>query len=156
MTVNIYEHSVSLSKDRAGEVWCAVLSSWRLSTDCLFPSQCLQNLVATKCRASLVAQMVKNPSAMWETWGSIPELGRSPGGGHGTPLQYSCLENPMDRGAWQAAVHGVTELDTTEWLSTAQVQGSIWVGYFAPGKWRVWNNKRLWVHHLSDSYKIRK
>ena len=38
---------------------------------------------------------------------SIPGLGRSPGGGHGNPLQYSCLENPMDRGAWQAAVHGV-------------------------------------------------
>ena len=39
--------------------------------------------------------------------GSIPGLGRSPGGRHGNPLQYSCLENPMDRGAWQAAVHGV-------------------------------------------------
>ena len=38
--------------------------------------------------------------------GSIPGLGRSPGGGHGNPLQYSCLENPMDRGAWRAAVHG--------------------------------------------------
>ena len=37
--------------------------------------------------------------------GSIPGLGRSPGGGHGNPLQYSCLENPMDRGAWQATVH---------------------------------------------------
>ena len=93
--------------------------------------------------ASLVAQMVKNPTAMWETWvqslgqedpleegmathsrilawrisggsdgkesvcnagdkgdvGSIPELGRTPGGGNGYPLQYSCLENPMDRGA---------------------------------------------------------
>ena len=57
---------------------------------------------------------------------------------------------PMDRGAWQAAVHGVTELDTTEWLSTAQVQGSIWEGYFAPGKWRIWNNKRLWVHHAKS------
>ena len=34
--------------------------------------------------------------------GSVPGLGRSPGGGHGTPLQYSCLENPMDRGAWRA------------------------------------------------------
>ena len=41
--------------------------------------------------------------------GSIPGLGRSPGGGHGNPLQYSCLENPMDRGAWQAPVHGVTK-----------------------------------------------
>ena len=41
--------------------------------------------------------------------GSIPGLRRSPGGGHGNPLQYSCLENPMDRGAWQAIVHGVTK-----------------------------------------------
>ena len=41
--------------------------------------------------------------------GSIPGLGRSPGGGHGNPLQYSCLENPMDRGAWQATVHGVAK-----------------------------------------------
>ena len=39
---------------------------------------------------------------------SIPGSGRSPGGGHGNPLQYSCLENLVDRGAWQAAVHGVT------------------------------------------------
>ena len=39
--------------------------------------------------------------------GSIPGLGKSPRGGHGTPLQYSCLGNPMDRGAWQATVHEV-------------------------------------------------
>ena len=48
--------------------------------------------------------------------GSIPGLGQSPGEGNGNPLQYSCLENPMDRGAWQTTVHGVAELDTTEWL----------------------------------------
>ena len=45
---------------------------------------------------------------------SMPESGRFPGGGHGNPLQYSCLENPMDRGAWGAAVHGVAELNMTE------------------------------------------
>ena len=44
--------------------------------------------------------------------GSIPELGRSPGEGNGNPLQYSCLENPMDRGAWWATVHRVTKSRT--------------------------------------------
>ena len=48
-----------------------------------------------------------------EDLGLIPGLGRSPRGGHGNPFQYSCLEKPMDRGAWQATVHG----DTTERLS---------------------------------------
>ena len=46
--------------------------------------------------------------------GSIPGSGRSPGGGSGNPLQYSCLENPMDRGALRTIVHKVTESDTTE------------------------------------------
>ena len=44
--------------------------------------------------------------------GSIPGLGRSPGGGHGNPLQYSCLENPTDRAAWQATVNGVAKSRT--------------------------------------------
>ena len=42
-------------------------------------------------------------------WGSIPGSGRSTEGGHGVPLQYSFLENPMDRGAWRATVHGATD-----------------------------------------------
>ena len=44
--------------------------------------------------------------------GSIPGSGRSPGEGNGNPLQYSCLENPMDRGAWRATVHGITKSRT--------------------------------------------
>ena len=57
-----------------------------------------------------VVPVVKNPPASTgdiSDMGSIPGLGRSPGEGNGTPLQYSCLENPMDRGAWWATVHGV-------------------------------------------------
>ena len=61
--------------------------------------------------------MVKDPPANTgdiRDMGLIPGLGRSPGGGHNNPPQYSCLENPMDRGAWRATVHGVTkESDTT-------------------------------------------
>ena len=58
-----------------------------------------------------MAQRVKNLPAVKKT-GSIPRLGRSPGGGHGNPPQYPCLENPMDRGAWRAIVHRVAKSQT--------------------------------------------
>ena len=61
---------------------------------------------------SLVAEMVKASAYNAEDLGSVPGLGRSPGEGNGNSLQYSCLENPMDRGAWQATVHGVTKTET--------------------------------------------
>ena len=53
--------------------------------------------------------VVKNPPANVGDVGSIPGLGRSPREGNGNPLQYTCLENLMDRGAWWAAVHGITK-----------------------------------------------
>ena len=60
----------------------------------------------------LVAQMVKNPPVSAGDSGLIPGSGKSPGGGHGNPLQCSCLGNPVDRGAWWAAVPGVAESRT--------------------------------------------
>ena len=59
--------------------------------------------------------------------GLIPGSGRSPGEGHGNPLQYSCLENPMDRGAWWATVHGVTKSRTR--LSDFTLTHSILIKY---------------------------
>ena len=62
--------------------------------------------------ASLMAQTVKNPSPNTRGPGSIPRSGRSPREGKGNPLQYSCLENSIDRGAWRAKVHGAAKSQT--------------------------------------------
>ena len=75
--------------------WCRVRSSWQIHS----PGQLLWPEVNTHL-ASLVAQRLKCLSAMQDTRGSIPGLGRCPGEGNGSPLQYSCLENPIDGGAW--------------------------------------------------------
>ena len=69
-------------------------------------------LSSMNVETSLVAQTVKASAYNAGDPGSIPGLGRSPGEGNGNPLQYSCLENPMDRGAWQATVHGVAKSQT--------------------------------------------
>ena len=84
--------------------------------------QCLQELaykylggLKVESVASPVAWLVKNsPANSGDTAdaGLIPGLGRSPGGGNGNSLQYSCLENSMDRRAWRATVHGVTKNNT--------------------------------------------
>ena len=73
----------------------------------------MSNDLALECLPR--AAMVKNPptnAGDLRDVGSIPESGRSTGGGHGNSLQYSCLENPMDRGAWWAAIHGVAKSGT--------------------------------------------
>ncbi|CAI9178588.1 unnamed protein product [Rangifer tarandus platyrhynchus] len=81
---------------------------------------------------------------------SIPGLGRSPVEGNDYPFQYSCLENPMNRGAWRATVHRVAELDTTEWFSTHVVTQSCLtlchpIDFSPPGSsvQRIYQAKRL-------------
>ena len=78
-----------------------VFCNYFIKTDCKLTLKGNSMLLC----ASQVAQQVQ---------GLIPGSGRSPGGGNGNPVQYSCLENPMDRGAWQAVVLGVSESDMTE------------------------------------------
>ena len=89
--------------------YCPIKFYWNTAHLFLFVSGCLH----AKDAASLVVQMVKNLPAMQETYlGLVPGLERSLGEGNGDPLQYSCLENPMDGGVWQAIVHGVTKSQT--------------------------------------------
>ena len=82
---------------------------------CLLPKGFLHRIILQFIRASQVALVVKNLPAneiRVRDASSIPRLGRSSGGGQGNPPQYSCLENPMDRGAWWAIVHRVAKSRT--------------------------------------------
>ena len=85
---------------------------------CVFKPQIMLyeiDLIYGLSGASQVALVVRNPPANAgdiRDAGLIPGVGRSPGGGNGNPLQYSCLGNPMGRGAWWAIVHGVAMSQT--------------------------------------------
>ena len=68
--------------------------------------------------------MVKNPPANADDMGLMPGSGRCPGGGNGNPLQYSCLDNPMDRGGGQVTVYGSQELDVTECTHALLLSGT--------------------------------
>ena len=85
-------------------------SLWVLGQILMASSSCCCN------GASQVALVVNNPPSNARDVGSIAESGRSPGGGHSKPLQYSYLKNFMDRGAWQLQSMGL-QRDTTKWLS---------------------------------------
>ena len=71
-----------------------------------------ETIIYTEAKGFPDGSVVKNLSANAGDLSSIPGSERSPGGGHGNPLQNSCLENPMDRRAWQASVHGVAKSQT--------------------------------------------
>ena len=90
-------------------------ASWPPPTTPILFAPLLAHTSLEAQKVSLEAQKETNPSANAGDWGSIPGWGRSPRGEHGIPLQYSCLENPVNRGgAWQGMVHKVTKRDKTE------------------------------------------
>ena len=101
-------------------------------------------------RVSQVALVVKNLPANARDIrdaGSIPGLGRSPGGGHSNPFQYSCLENPMNRGAWQVRVHGVTKNQTQlKWLSTQYMDWQIMLSSIFGGQKHIMFKFRFSFH----------
>ena len=88
-------------------------------------------LLLVKSFLYLIADIFIEGLPWWLKWyriclqhrrpGLIPGSERSPGGRHGNPLQHPCLDNPMDRGAWRAAVHGVIVLDMTEWRTLSYI-----------------------------------
>ena len=84
---------------------------------CMETQRKAENVSFPKRRAYYLGSDGKESACNAGDLGSIPGLGRSPGEGNSYPLQYSGLENSMDRGVWQATVHGVAELDMTERLS---------------------------------------
>ena len=80
----------------------------RILKSSMFEKCCLLYFLQVSQRALVIKNLPANAGDVREVV-SVPGLGRSPGGERGNPLQYSCLENPMDRGAWRAPVHGVTQ-----------------------------------------------
>ena len=113
---HVFSCSLSHKTHLPSTQWCRCLFYWWHKTEVQ-----LYDITCSSYTASQVALVVKNPPANAgdiRDVGSIPVLGGSSGGGHGTPLQYSCLENPMDRGAWGATVHRVAQSQTRlKWLS---------------------------------------
>ena len=101
----------------------------------------IYSYIYTHTWASQVELVVKNPPAnagnVRDT-GSIPGWGRSPGGEHGNLLQYSCLENPMDREAWQATVQGLTKSETTEATWHTQAHICTYILFYKLGYYVCW------------------
>ena len=86
---------------------------------CFIGKTLLKNIYLFGCVGLRTSQWLSSKESTYNAGaagevGLMSELGRSPGGGQGNPFQYSCLENPMDRGAWLATVHRIAESDMTE------------------------------------------
>ena len=111
-------------------------------------SSCWCEFQASCLPSSQVSQWIKNPPAMQETQEVQVQ---SPGGGHGNPLQYSCQENPMDRGAWWATVHRVAKSRSQlKWLGTHACPTLPWLHIdFSEWPSRLWYSYSVLAHALS-------
>ena len=109
LLINIYEHIYIIL-----HFFISMANLLSLNEESLYPNNRDCNVLSFPCSSG-----VKNPPANAGDVGSIPGSGRFPGEGNGNPLQYSCLENSMDRGAWWTTVHAVAKSQT--WLSTHTV-----------------------------------
>ena len=100
------------------------------------------------------SEYTKNLPAIHEVQVSVPGLGRSPGEGNDHLLQYPCLENPMDRGAWRATVHGVTKESQRYDSATKQQQQLLAAGLLNVRKKRQGNGERVWVQREGPWLKV--
>ena len=107
-----------------------VTGSWTLNPDHL-PSKCLMSTIPSSAKLGFLdfpdGSEGEESTSNGGDVGSIPGLGRYPGEGKGNTFQYSCLGNPMDKGSWQATVHGVTESDMTEHACMHNILDILWV-----------------------------
>ena len=107
--------------------------------------------------ASLVTQTVNNPLAMWETWVRPVDWGRSPGGGHGNPLKYSCLENlHRQRSLADYSPRGDKESETTEPLSTAHTSYTCDASRVAQMIKNLPLMQETWVQSLGQEHSLEK
>ena len=125
-------------KDR--EAWCAAWSPGVAKSDTT-EQLSNNNKVVLAVRADLSIQELLRDA------GSIPGSRRSSGGGHGNPLQCSCLENPMDRGAWQATVHRVTKSGTQVKQLSTHAKVALRTKWNNPFSDAIGRDSRFW-HHL--------
>ena len=102
---------------------------------------------------NLVAHMVKSSPAMQETWVRSLDRENSPGEGNGYPLQYSCLENPKDRGAWHATLWGCIELDMTEQLTLSLTAPEDCCGLLGGGRARPRTARGLFTHSMTCQHR---
>ena len=108
---------IQVTNGKEGKIWDKIWLCYSLTLSCL--------MILVPNSGFPGGLLVKNLPANAGDVGSIPGSGRSPGGGNGRPLQYSCLWNPMDRGAWRAT-WGHKESDTTEQLSMHTIYNTLW------------------------------